>query len=122
MKKFILLTPLILIILALGCTKDSTITCDTSNQTYTNSIKDILSRSCTNGCHTSNTSSSGHSSAVLDNYTSIKSAISSNGLNSAFYKSITHSSGASPMPKGGAKIPECDINKIKAWIEVGMPE
>ncbi|MCB2379370.1 cytochrome c [Hymenobacter sp. BT635] len=34
---------------------------------------------------------------------------------------IQHEAGYNPMPKGGAKIAECDIQKIKTWIEAGQP-
>jgi mono/diheme cytochrome c family protein len=35
--------------------------------------------------------------------------------------SIRHDPGADPMPKGLAKLSECDIARIKAWIDAGQP-
>lgn len=35
--------------------------------------------------------------------------------------SIRHDPGYDPMPKGLAKISDCDIARIKAWIDAGQP-
>jgi mono/diheme cytochrome c family protein len=34
---------------------------------------------------------------------------------------ISHEAGYDPMPKGLAKISDCDIARIKAWIDAGQP-
>jgi hypothetical protein len=34
---------------------------------------------------------------------------------------ITHAPGFTPMPQGGAKLPACEIAKIKAWVDAGSP-
>ncbi len=36
--------------------------------------------------------------------------------------SITHSPGFSAMPDNGGKLPECDIETVRQWIENGTPQ
>jgi mono/diheme cytochrome c family protein len=36
-------------------------------------------------------------------------------------RSIRHDVNADPMPKGKDKLSECDIAKIKTWIDAGQP-
>jgi len=35
-------------------------------------------------------------------------------------KAIEHTGGVSPMPQGAAKLPDCTINKLNAWISQGL--
>ena len=35
---------------------------------------------------------------------------------------IKHANGVPPMPNGMPKLNDCDIAKIEAWINAGMPE
>jgi len=35
---------------------------------------------------------------------------------------INHDDGFSPMPKGGSKVSDCDIDKMTQWINDGAPE
>jgi len=44
------------------------------------------------------------------------------GQNGKLYGSIAHSPGYSPMPKGAAKMSNCQIAVIKKWIDSGMPD
>ena len=37
----------------------------------------------------------------------------------SLYGSTNHASGYVPMPLGSRKIPSCDIQKLKAWIDSG---
>ena len=34
---------------------------------------------------------------------------------------IQHEAGFDPMPKSGAKLSDCDIERIRKWIEAGQP-
>jgi hypothetical protein len=34
---------------------------------------------------------------------------------------INHSAGYSPMPKGGNKLPACQIAKVRRWVAAGAP-
>jgi mono/diheme cytochrome c family protein len=53
----------------------------------------------------------------LDNYASVKVQVN----NGRLLGSIEHKPGFSPMPKGGAKMQDCDIAKIRTWIKAGAP-
>lgn len=87
--------------------------CDTTNVSYQATIVPLLKANC-NACHNSAAPSAG---IVTDNYQGIK-IIASNGK---LYGSIAHLSGYSPMPKGGNKLSDCNIQKVKAWINAGSP-
>jgi uncharacterized membrane protein len=93
---------------------DSSQSCDTLNMSYTNDIKPILEASCVS-CHTTSGPSGG---VVLDTYQQVK-IVADNGR---LWGSVNHESGYSAMPQGGSKLGDCDLNKIKAWINDGSPE
>lgn len=108
------------IILATGCSKKSedqlsTPTtpsdCDTVNMTYSSDVKPILEANCYS-CHGNGNTNGG---VTLDSYASVNSFAGSGDLIGV----ITHASGYPPMPEGGAKLSDCDINKIKDWINRG---
>jgi hypothetical protein len=87
-------------------------TLDTSKTfTYSGDVVPILNRECTS-CHNQNNISGG---IQLDNYDDVK-FFANNGR---LLGSIEWSSGFSPMPKGGPKMPANDITRIKKWIEGG---
>ncbi len=86
--------------------------CATSNMSYKNDIAPILDFNC-NSCHSTAAKLGG---VVLDNHIEVKKHAQSTALLGV----IEHSSGFSPMPKNGAKISDCDIAKIKAWITQGV--
>ena len=91
-------------------------TCDTSNVTYTATIQPILAQNCAlSGCHDAATQSSGHN---LSTYDGAKNAVNSGRL----LGSIRQESGFSAMPKGMTKLSDCNISKISAWINKGMPQ
>lgn len=89
----------------------SSTTCDTSNVTFASSVKPIIESKC-QGCHSGSAPSGG-----LD--FSTHGGVQSVALNGKLYGSITHSSGFVSMPQGGTKLPDCDIRKIKIWIDAG---
>jgi hypothetical protein len=76
-------------------------------------IQPLLNASCT-GCHDAAISNAG---VRLDNYTSVK-IYATNGL---LFNSVNWSGGASPMPKGGNKLPACKITLIQNWVNAGAP-
>jgi len=84
--------------------------CDTTNVTYSGTIAPLLANTC-NGCHYP--ASPFGSGIVLDNHTDLVAIINTG----RFWGSINHESGYSPMPKGGAKLSDCNLLKIKKWIE-----
>jgi cytochrome c553 len=85
--------------------------CDTVNMKYAANIVPIISNNCYN-CHGNGTAMGGIS---LDNYAKLKAQADNTNLIGA----ITHANGYSPMPQGGGKLSDCDINKIKSWIANG---
>ncbi len=92
----------------------SPIACNPGQVTFSTTITGIFTTYSCNFCHGS-TSPSGNIS--LTSYNSVKAVVN----NGKLFGSITHAPGFSPMPQGGAKIPACDIAKIKAWIDAGAP-
>jgi hypothetical protein len=34
---------------------------------------------------------------------------------------LNHDPGYSPMPKGGAKLSDCDLAKLRQWVAAGTP-
>jgi hypothetical protein len=89
--------------------------CDTLNVTYQLTIKPVLERNNCLNCHNTGLNSGGIN---LDNYSAITPTIASGKLLS----SVNHDGKASQMPKGGAKIPDCDLKKIEIWIKNGAPD
>ena len=123
MRKKIVLFISLSLIFWIGCTYKkevidypaiTTITCDTSNVRYSAEIVTILSNYCYS-CHTAPANAGGGN--VLNNYNSLK-LYSTSGL---LFSVVNHSTGADPMPKGGGKIPDCDIAKIRIWMQKGSP-
>jgi uncharacterized membrane protein len=93
---------------------DPTQSCDTLNITYTNTVKAVLDNSCVS-CHQTSNPSGG---VMLDTYNNVK-VVADNGR---LWGSINHEAGYSPMPQGGNKLSDCDLQKIKAWINEGSPQ
>jgi len=91
----------------------NTNSCDTTNVTYTNSIKAIFDNNCIS-CHNASNPSGGW---ALDTYNSSKTCAQSGRLLGA----VKWLSGYSAMPPGGNKLSDCNIAKIQKWINAGMP-
>ncbi len=89
--------------------------CDTTNVTYSSTINSILINYNCAFCHSSAANSG---NIILTNYISLKT-VADNGK---LLGSITHTPGFSPMPRGAPKMKDCDINKIKTWIDAGAPD
>ena len=85
--------------------------CDTANMKLATHIVPILSANCYS-CHGNG---AGMGGVRLDTYTNLKIWVNGGNLLGA----VTHSGGYSPMPKNAAKLSDCDINKIRAWINQG---
>jgi uncharacterized membrane protein len=122
-KKFLVISTLALLVF--GCSKKSADTvvnpppggggggsCDTVNVKYT-SVNSILSSNCYS-CHGSS-SNSGSGGIVLEGYANLKVKADNGKLIGV----ITHAAGFSPMPQGGTKLSDCNINKIRSWINNG---
>jgi hypothetical protein len=86
---------------------------DTSGTvSYTAKVVPLFQQYC-NSCHSGNFPSGG---ILMGTYAADKAI----GLNGKLYGSIAHASGYSPMPKGMAKMTNCQIALIKKWIDSGM--
>ena len=85
--------------------------CDTSMVSFSNFVKPLILKNCL-GCHSGNTPSGGLN---LENYTGIE-ILAKNGR---LFGAINHDTGFVPMPQGSGKLAQCDIDKIKSWIDAG---
>jgi len=103
-----------------GCTTDNEEdlmpenSCDTLNVAYS-TIALIMTDNCVS-CH--NADFTNRDGTVLDSYSDLKSSINTGLL----WPSINHQEGYIPMPSGAPQLAECELNKIGAWINAGMPE
>ena len=81
--------------------------CDTVNVKYSTFVSVIVQNKC-KGCHSTTL-------PLLTKYTQVKASVQSG----KFFGSISHASGYSAMPQGSPKLPDCEVNKINAWIKAG---
>jgi hypothetical protein len=124
MKKVTIITLIVLAAITItfsltGCYYDSEeelygTDCDTSNVTYSTTIKGLLNTYTCLTCHIGSNPSGGF---TLDTYAGIKARVTDGRL----WGAINHLSGFSPMPQGYVKMSDCDIKKVKAWIDAGAP-
>ena len=91
--------------------------CDTTTSTYSLRVEPIIKARCYS-CHASGSNSSG---LLLDSYTALKAYAGPGGRLMPDIKQVAGTS-FNAMPKGGAKIGDCEISQIQAWINVGTPQ
>lgn len=84
--------------------------CDTSTMSYSADIVPILSNCL--GCHSDAVQQGG---VNLSTYNQA-AAYANNGT---LFGAVNHEPGFVPMPQGQPKLPECNILKIRAWIDQG---
>jgi uncharacterized membrane protein len=123
MKKLIISSIVLFSFLVYACSKSSEDvinnpppggnTCDTANMKYQANIVPILQANCYT-CHGTNTNS-GSMGIILEGHNNIVSRATDGTLLAV----ITHASGFPPMPQAGAKLSDCNINKIRSWINHG---
>jgi len=89
--------------------------CDTTNVTFSVSVKNVLSNSCLS-CHSNGSAASSGGSIKLQDYVDVKVY----AVNGSLMKSILHT-GPFPMPKNGGSLSTCEINIIQKWIDAQMP-
>jgi cytochrome c553 len=85
--------------------------CDTVNMKYTANVLPIISANCYS-CHGNGNVSGGVS---LGNYAGVKAQVDNGNL----LHVINHDAGYPAMPQGGSKLSDCNINKIRSWINHG---
>ena len=86
-------------------------TCDSTAFKYAADIAPIMSTFC-NGCHGGSFPSAGIN-------TSTWSGLQASVTNGSLLGSVQHTGGFSFMPKGTAMMDECNITKIRKWIQAG---
>ena len=84
--------------------------CDTTNVTYSGTVAQIMSNNC-NTCHNG---SAEPFLIITDNHTDLKVIVD----NGKFWGAVNHES-AFPMPKDKPKLSDCDLSKIRIWIDGG---
>jgi uncharacterized membrane protein len=106
-----------------GCKKDNeenlygTQVCDTTAVKYSTDIVKIMNANC-NSCHAKSIAKISGGGTVLDTYADVKNYADISGT---LIGSVKQDGSASNMPKGAAKLSNCDINKIDRWILNGAP-
>lgn len=88
--------------------------CDTTNVTLSGTVKPILQGTCY-ACHSASASGAAGAGINLEDHNSLQGWAN----NGKLVCSTDHGNGCSPMPKGGGRLPQCDIDKIKAWVDNG---
>jgi hypothetical protein len=94
--------------------------CDTTNVTFTASIKPILQNNCY-GCHSATNAGGGYN---LTNYADDANGnwgVQSSALNGSLSGSVHYTGTWSHMPKGGNQLSTCDLKKIRIWVDAGAP-
>jgi hypothetical protein len=115
MKK--LFSALLILSIVFSCSKNNeqnlggANTCNSTNMTFTTDIKPILQNNCFS-CHGNGLSQNGIN---FDTYAGVK-AVADNGK---LVGAITHAAGFLPMPQSAPKLSDCNINKIKDWVNRG---
>ncbi|WP_191906983.1 c-type cytochrome domain-containing protein [Adhaeribacter soli] len=89
----------------------STVTCDSTNVTYSRTIFPIIQSNCL-GCH------SGASASGGLNY-STHAGLAAVARNGRLVGAVSHKAGYKSMPQGGNKLSDCNITLIKKWVRDG---
>jgi hypothetical protein len=95
---------------------DPNANCNLTNVTFSGTVKPILSGNCLS-CHSTAAASTMGGGIKLENHSDLSVQVT----NGKLYGAISHSSGYSPMPKGGDKLAACPVSQIKKWIDNGAP-
>src|SRR5829696_5992937 len=122
MKSSLTITTVVLTtILALlqGCSYDkelvvTTAACDTLNVSFAADVQPLIQANCFS-CHGNGTS---FGNISLNTYDDVKRA----AITGRLLGSVSHSAGFSPMPKAANKLPDCNIQAIRTWINEGIKD
>lgn len=88
---------------------------DPTPSTYAAVIAPIVAKNCLD-CHGSTvyqTLGGGNDYSSYASFTRLSGAY--------LLSSVRHAAGADPMPKGRAKLSDCDIARLQAWVDAGRP-
>ncbi len=120
MKKYLIISSLAIVFAVSSCYYDveeelyPSLECSTADVTYSGVVEPLIRSNCYSGCHSAASNAGNH---TLEGYAKLKSYVDNGKLMGA----IKHSAGFSPMPKNSAKLVDCNIEKIQAWIDAGAP-
>ncbi|THU39568.1 hypothetical protein FAM09_13780 [Niastella caeni] len=87
--------------------------CDTTVFTFSGAVMPLMNTYC-KGCH--NPASLG-GGVDLSTYAGVKASAASGRLPG----SIKQATGYKPMPQGGNKLSDCQIQQVEKWIQAGTP-
>ncbi len=120
MRKAVLISGLLLMLIGMaGCYYDNeedlypNSGCDTTNVTFSGKVVPILQQNCYI-CHATAIANGG---VILDTYAGVQVVVQ----NGKLWGSVNHESGFFAMPKDAPKLPDCDLAKIKIWLDKGAP-
>lgn len=85
--------------------------CDSNNYLYSTAVKPMMEKYCV-GCHNGTVANKG---VRLDTYDGVRTA----AVNGRLLDAIRHSAGVTPMPSGGAKLSDCQIQQVSKWVAAG---
>ena len=95
--------------------------CDSTNVSYSKTIKPILQNNCYS-CHSTANGATLGGGIVLENHTNliiwVDTAKGSDG--GILVNDIKHT--GNPMPKSASKLSNCDIAKISYWVNEGAKD
>lgn len=99
--------------------KDVLFACDSTNVSYSKTVKPILQNNCYN-CHSAANATTLGGGNVLDNYADVIFWVdtTSGGDGGILLGNIKHTGNAMPKPPA-SKLSDCDIAKIGHWISEG---
>ena len=106
--------------LVVGCYYDHadeiypTAECNATTVNYAD-MAEIMNRNSCNSCHNASLASG---NVQTDNYNSLRSVAQSGKL----WGAVNHLPGFVPMPQGTGKISQCDLSRIKKWVDSGTPQ
>jgi hypothetical protein len=87
--------------------------CDTTNITFSGSVKSMISTYCIS-CHGNQVASSKGSGIKLEDYQDVAG-------NDRILGAIEHRSGYFPMPQSGGSVDSCSLNQFRKWINISKP-
>ncbi|MBK8981159.1 MAG: c-type cytochrome [Ignavibacteria bacterium] len=85
--------------------------CMSENMSFESDIRPIIDENCV-GCHSGAKPKMGYDFSNSEKFREV-------ALTGDVYLAITHSEGVTAMPFEGDKLSDCDIKKIKSWIDDG---
>jgi len=86
--------------------------CNMDDAKFGTFIQPLMQAKC-QGCHSGNAPQGG---IKLTSYAEIKTV----AMNGKLYSAVARTSNW--MPKGGAKLDDCNLQKIQAWVSAGAPQ